>query len=57
MPNTELIEDVAAELNKANLSISLLVQFIEQIEAITIDKHTQARIQAFMRENGYWPKN
>lgn len=50
------ISDLAEELNRVNEENSELLQFIEMTEAFTTDKQTQARIQSFMREKGYWPK-
>jgi hypothetical protein len=55
-PNPSTVGDIYAELNEANREISELIQFIEMTEAFTNDKQTQARIQTFMREKGYWPK-
>ena len=52
-----VVGDMADDLNKAHQTITELIQFIEMTEAFTTDKQTQARIQAFMRENGYWPKH
>lgn len=56
-PNPSTVGDIYAELNDANRVISELLQFIEMTEAFTTDKQTQARIQAFMREKGYWPQH
>lgn len=59
MPEETLVHaanDIAAEMNKLNQEKSELLHFIEMTEAFTTDKQTQARIQAFMREKGYWPK-
>lgn len=52
-----VVGDMTDELNKAHQTINELIQFIEMTEAFTTDKQTQARIQVFMIENGYWPKD
>lgn len=52
----EIVNTLEEEVKKARQTISELVSFIEMTEAFTTDRQTQARIQAFMRENGYWPK-
>ena len=48
--------DLTEEVQKAKQTIVELLSFIEMTEAFTTDEQTQARIQSFMREKGYWPK-
>lgn len=54
--NTVFI-DLNEEINHVNEENSKLIQFIEYVEAMTNEKETRERIQKFMREQGYWPKN
>ena len=49
--------DLNEEINHVNEENSKLIQFIEYVEAMTNEKETRERIQKFMREQGYWPKN
>lgn len=49
--------DLNAETNHVNEENSELIKFIEYVEAMTNERETRERIQKFMREKGYWPKN
>lgn len=56
MPDVETVPTVKEQLVIAHQKIDQLIDFIEQVEALSLDSQTQYRIRHFMRENGYWSK-
>ena len=56
MTNDERLTMIKQKIQNINEEITELYDFIAMVEALTTDKHTAARIRAFMEAKGAWQK-
>ena len=56
MTHDERLVMIKQKIEKINEEVTELYDFIAMLEALTTDKHTAARIRAFMEAKGAWEK-
>ena len=56
MTHDERLVMIKQKIERINEEVTELYDFIAMLEALTTDKHTAARIRAFMEAKGAWEK-